>query len=122
MRWVWIDKFTDFQSGERATAVKNVSLAEEHLHDHFPGWPVMPASLIVEGMAQTAGILVGEARKFEEKVADLRVCASLQANHLHHPEDQLFGVFEQYGPVLTETGRPRLIHRRGEEFDVKERV
>lgn len=68
MRWVWIDKFTDFQSGVRATAVKNVSLAEEHLHDHFPGWPVMPASLIVEGMAQTAGILVGEARKFEEKV------------------------------------------------------
>ncbi|HPF40914.1 MAG TPA: 3-hydroxyacyl-ACP dehydratase FabZ family protein [Phycisphaerae bacterium] len=68
MRWVWIDKFTDFQSGIRATAIKNVSLAEEHLHDHFPGWPVMPASLIVEGMAQTAGILVGEARKFEEKV------------------------------------------------------
>lgn len=68
MRWVWIDKFTDFQSGVRATAIKNVSLAEEHLHDHFPGWPVMPASLIVEGMAQTAGILVGEARKFEEKV------------------------------------------------------
>jgi len=68
VRWVWIDKFTDFQSGIRATAIKNVSLAEEHLHDHFPGWPVMPASLIVEGMAQTAGILVGEARKFEEKV------------------------------------------------------
>ena len=68
MRWVWIDKFVDFQSGVRAAAIKNVSLAEEHLHDHFPGWPVMPASLIVEGMAQTAGILVGEARKFEEKV------------------------------------------------------
>lgn len=68
MRWIWIDKFTEFQSGVRATAIKNVSLAEEHLHDHFPGWPVMPASLIVEGMAQTAGILVGEARNFAEKV------------------------------------------------------
>lgn len=68
MRWIWIDKFTHFESGRRATAIKNVSLAEEHLHDHFPAYPVMPASLIVEGMAQTAGILVGEARQFQEKV------------------------------------------------------
>ncbi|MFQ5411843.1 MAG: 3-hydroxyacyl-ACP dehydratase FabZ family protein [Phycisphaerae bacterium] len=68
MRWIWIDKFTDFQSSRRATAIKNVSLAEEHLHDHFPAYPVMPASLIIEGMAQTAGILVGEARAFREKV------------------------------------------------------
>ncbi|MBN2562757.1 MAG: beta-hydroxyacyl-ACP dehydratase [Phycisphaerae bacterium] len=68
MRWIWIDKFTEFESGRRATAVKNVSLAEEHLHDHFPGYPVMPASLIIEGMAQTAGILVGEAGDFKEKV------------------------------------------------------
>lgn len=68
MRWIWIDKFTEFESGRRAVAIKNVSLAEEYLHDHFPGYPVMPASLIVEGMAQTAGILVGEAGHFREKV------------------------------------------------------
>jgi 3-hydroxyacyl-[acyl-carrier-protein] dehydratase len=68
MRWVWIDRFEKFESGKEAWAVKNVTLAEEHLHDHFPGWPVMPACLIVEGMAQTAGILVGEARGFKEKV------------------------------------------------------
>ncbi len=68
MRWIWIDKFVEFESGVRAAAIKNVSLAEEHLHDHFPGWPVMPASLILEGMAQTAGILVGEAGSFREKV------------------------------------------------------
>lgn len=49
-------------------AVKNVTLAEEHLHDHFPGFPVMPPSLMIEGMAQTAGILVGEARGFRENV------------------------------------------------------
>ncbi len=68
MRWIWIDTFTEFVSGKTATAVKNVSLAEEHLHDHFPGHPVMPPSLMIEGMAQTAGILVGEARGFKEKV------------------------------------------------------
>jgi 3-hydroxyacyl-[acyl-carrier-protein] dehydratase len=68
MRWIWIDKFVEFKSGERAVSIKNVTLAEEHLHDHFPGFPVMPECLIIEAMAQTAGILVGEARKFEEKV------------------------------------------------------
>jgi len=68
MRWIWIDKFVEFESGKRAVAIKNVTLAEEHLHDHFPGFPVMPETLCIEGMAQTAGILVGEAKHFGEKV------------------------------------------------------
>ena len=68
MRWIWIDKFLEFNSGKSAVALKNVTLAEEHLHDHFPGFPIMPECLMIEAMAQTAGILVGEARKFQEKV------------------------------------------------------
>ena len=68
MRWIWIDKFIEFDSGERAVSIKNVTLAEEHLHDHFPGFPVMPECLMIEAMAQTAGILVGEAKNFKEKV------------------------------------------------------
>ena len=76
MRWIWIDKFIEFKSNERAVAIKNVTLAEEHLHDHFPGFPVMPECLMIESMAQTAGILVGEARKFAEKVilAKIKKC------------------------------------------------
>jgi 3-hydroxyacyl-[acyl-carrier-protein] dehydratase len=76
MRWIWIDKFTEFHSGQSAVAVKNVTLAEEHLHDHFPGFPVMPECLMIEAMAQTAGILVGEAKKFQEKVilAKIKKC------------------------------------------------
>ena len=68
MRWYWIDRFIEFESGKRAKSVKNVSLAEEHLHDHFPGFPVMPGSLMIEGMAQTGGILLGEHYKFEYNV------------------------------------------------------
>jgi 3-hydroxyacyl-[acyl-carrier-protein] dehydratase len=68
MRWIWIDKFTEFESGKRARAVKNLSLAEEYLHDHFPGAPMMPNSLIIEGLAQTGGLLVGEYNAFEKKV------------------------------------------------------
>jgi 3-hydroxyacyl-[acyl-carrier-protein] dehydratase len=68
MRWIWIDRFLEFESGKSAKAVKNLSLAEDHFADHFPGYPVMPAALILEGLAQTGGILVGEANQFKEKV------------------------------------------------------
>ena len=68
MRWMWIDRIVSLEKGTRLVAVKNISMAEEHLHDHFPGTPVMPMSLIIEGMAQTAGILVGHAEGFREKV------------------------------------------------------
>jgi 3-hydroxyacyl-[acyl-carrier-protein] dehydratase len=60
MRWYWIDRFLEFESGRGATAVKNVSLAEEHLHDYLPGYPVLPSTLIIEGFAQSGGLLVGE--------------------------------------------------------------
>src|SRR5215813_2415442 len=75
MRWTWIDRFVSFESGKVATAVKNLSLAEDHFADHFPGFPVMPAPLILEGLAQTGGILVGEANKFEKNVVLAKMSA-----------------------------------------------
>ena len=65
MRWYWIDRFLEFESGKSAAAVKSVSLAEEHLHDHFPGYPVMPSALEIEGFAQLGGLLVGEHKRYE---------------------------------------------------------
>lgn len=65
MRWYWIDRFTEFESGRLARAVKNISLSEDHLHDHLPGYPVMPNALILEGFAQCGGILVGEHLKYQ---------------------------------------------------------
>jgi len=68
MRWVWIDRFLEFKTGKRAVTVKNLSMAEDLFAEHFPGYPVMPAPLMLEGLAQTGGILVGEANDFREKV------------------------------------------------------
>ncbi len=65
---MWIDRVVHLEPRTRLVAIKNISMAEEHLHDHFPGNPIMPASLIIEGMAQSAGILVGHANNFAEKV------------------------------------------------------
>jgi 3-hydroxyacyl-[acyl-carrier-protein] dehydratase len=68
MRWIWIDRFEAFEPGKSARAVKALSLAEDVYAEHFPGHPVMPATLMLEGLAQTGGILVGEARGFKENV------------------------------------------------------
>ena len=68
MRWLWIDRFLKFESGKAARAIKNLSLAEDYFAEHYPGYPVMPACFILEGLAQTGGILVGEANDFQEKV------------------------------------------------------
>ncbi len=79
MRWMWIDRIVELVPRERMIAIKHVSMAEEHVHDHFPStgtrraMPMMPMSLIVEGMAQTAGVLVGHAEGFREKVVLAKV-------------------------------------------------
>ncbi len=79
MRWLWIDRFIEFVPGKSAKAVKNLSLAEDFFAEHFPGYPVMPAPLLLEGLAQTGGILVGQANDFREKV----VLAKIQNARFH---------------------------------------
>jgi 3-hydroxyacyl-[acyl-carrier-protein] dehydratase len=73
MRWYWIDRFIEFHSGRQAKAVKNISLAEDHLHDHFSYYPVIPHTLVLEGLAQTGGLLVCEHNHFREKVVLAKV-------------------------------------------------
>lgn len=76
MRWLWIDRFLDFQHAKSARAIKQLSLAEDLFADHFPGYPVMPAALMIEGLAQTGGILVGEANNFKEKVVLAKIVSA----------------------------------------------
>ena len=74
MRWMWIDRIIEFEANTRMVAVKAVSPNEDYLADHFrddergAALPVYPASLMIEGMAQTAGILVGSVNRFRENV------------------------------------------------------
>src|SRR6266699_3783526 len=76
MRWLWIDRFLEFHRGKSARALKNLSLAEDIFAEHLPGYPVMPAALILEGLAQTGGILVGEANDFREKVVLAKILSA----------------------------------------------
>jgi 3-hydroxyacyl-[acyl-carrier-protein] dehydratase len=53
-----VDRVIDIVPGQSATGIKNVSVNEPFFQGHFPGRPIMPGVLIVEAMAQTAGIVV----------------------------------------------------------------
>ncbi len=88
MRWFWIDRFTEFERGRRAVAVKNVSLVEEQIDNYLPGFPIMPASVIIEGLAQTGGLLVGESSGFTDRVVLAKI-NSARFHELAVPGDTL---------------------------------
>jgi 3-hydroxyacyl-[acyl-carrier-protein] dehydratase len=81
MRWMWLDRFTEFTRGQRAAAIKNVTLTEEAISDYLPGFPVLPCSMIVEGLAWTGGILANDLRGFRERM----VLAKINKAVFHHP-------------------------------------
>ena len=76
MPWHWIDRVIEFHSGGRARAIKTISLGEAHLHEHFPGRPVMPASLILEGLGQTGMLLACEAIEYSQLAVLAKVSAA----------------------------------------------
>jgi 3-hydroxyacyl-[acyl-carrier-protein] dehydratase len=53
-----VDRIVDYVAGESAVGIKNVTMNEPHFTGHFPNNPVMPGVMIIEAMAQTAGVLV----------------------------------------------------------------
>jgi len=64
MRFILIDKVISLQAGKQIKAVKNVSLSEEYLADHFPTFPVLPGVLLLEGLIESASWLVRQTENF----------------------------------------------------------
>ncbi len=58
MKFHLVDKIERIEPGKRIVAIKNLSLAEEYLADHFPTFPVMPGVMMLEALVQTAAWLV----------------------------------------------------------------
>src|SRR6204780_6007211 len=55
--FVMIDRIVDIRGDEHGIGIKNVTINEPQFLGHFPENPVMPGVLVIEGMAQTAGVL-----------------------------------------------------------------
>lgn len=85
MRFSLIDKIIDLQPGESITAVKSVSLAEEYLQDHFPGFPILPGVLMVEALVQTSAWLVRATQEFAESTVLLKEARAVKFNNFVAP-------------------------------------
>ncbi|MDZ4848854.1 MAG: 3-hydroxyacyl-ACP dehydratase FabZ family protein [Pirellulaceae bacterium] len=88
MRWFWIDRFEEFVRGQHAVTLKNVTFGEEPLDNYMPGHPHYPHSLIIEGMAQTGGLLIAEPDGFQNRVVLAKVGKAI-FHRLALPGDQL---------------------------------
>lgn len=88
MRWFWIDRFEKLISGREAVTIKNVTLAEEPLDAYHPGFPHYPHSLIIEGMAQTGGLLLSQMEDFLQRVVLAKVSRA-EFYQIAQPGDQL---------------------------------
>jgi len=62
-----VDRIIEIELGKRIVGIKNVTYNEPFFPGHFPGRPIMPGVLIVEAMAQTAGVLVCNSLSGEER-------------------------------------------------------
>jgi len=92
VRFFLIDRVTAWAHGERAEAVKNVSLSEDYLRDHFPRTPTMPGVLMLEAMAQLSGILLEDALlacEGRSATAVLSIVERAKFRRLVKPGDQL---------------------------------
>lgn len=88
MRWFWIDRFLEFESGRRAVAVKAVSLVEEYIDEYFSGYPIMTPSFVIEGFAQMGGLLVGQQTDFLANIVLAKV-SGVKVHFYARPGDQL---------------------------------
>ncbi len=65
MRHYWVDRIVELEPGVRAVGVKSVALSEDVFNDHFPGNPILPGIYLLEGLAQTGGLLLERTTKGE---------------------------------------------------------
>lgn len=80
-----VDRVLSFTVGESLVAVKNVSINEAHFEGHFPQVRVMPGVLIVEALAQAAGILAWECARDEEDKVTILYLAGLEGVRFKRP-------------------------------------
>ncbi len=105
MRYLLLDRITSLQPPEFATGVKCISLSDDIFVDHFPGHPIMPGALIIEGLAQLSGVLI-EATMRERGRNDLHALLVMvdktRFRKMARPGDRL--ELEANGILVSEDG------------------
>lgn len=85
MRFLLIDRITELTPRTSISAVKNLSLAEEYLADHFPGFPVMPGVLMLEALVQAGAWLMRVSENFAHSTILLQETKAVRYNNFVSP-------------------------------------
>ena len=89
MRFILIDKVVSLEAGEEIKTVKNVSLSEEYLADHFPTFPVLPGVLMLEGLIESASWLVRQTENFAHSMILLEQARNVKYKSFLAPGSQI---------------------------------
>lgn len=89
MRFVLVDRILELHPNESIRAVKNLSLAEEYLADHFPGFPVLPGVLMLEALVQAGAWLIRQSEDFRPSTILLKQARALKFNSFVTPGKSL---------------------------------
>ncbi|MBU0758964.1 MAG: bifunctional UDP-3-O-[3-hydroxymyristoyl] N-acetylglucosamine deacetylase/3-hydroxyacyl-ACP dehydratase [Candidatus Omnitrophica bacterium] len=84
-----VDRIIELEPNKRAVGIKNVTINEQFFTGHFPGTPVMPGVLIVEAMAQVAGVLMLNKKENVGKIAYFMSLDNVKFRKTVVPGDQL---------------------------------
>ena len=78
MRFWLLDKIRSFQPDQELVAVKNVTLTEEYLADHFPEFPVLPGVFMLEAATQASGWLLRLSENFAHSIISLKEARNIK--------------------------------------------
>lgn len=88
MRFILFDRVVEFKKGREALLLKNVSQSEDYFTDHFPGYPVVPGSIILGSFEQGAEIFLAASYDFSLRPV-LRRLSRASFRHFVLPGDQI---------------------------------
>jgi 3-hydroxyacyl-[acyl-carrier-protein] dehydratase len=89
MKFYLVDRIRELVPSKRIVTVKNLSLAEEYLADHFPAYPVLPGVMMLEALVQSAAWLVRASTNFEKSLVLLREAQNVRYGSFVRPGGQL---------------------------------
>ncbi|MFO0812594.1 MAG: hydroxymyristoyl-ACP dehydratase [Gemmatales bacterium] len=89
MRFHLVDKILELTPGTRIVTVKNLTLGEEYLADHFPSFPVLPGVLMLEALVQSAAWLVRASSDFAHSIIVLREAKGIKYGSFLEPGQQM---------------------------------
>ena len=108
MRFFLVDRIVEVQPGRSLRAVKNLTLAEEYLADHFPTFPVMPGVLMLQCLVEAGAWLLRATDDFKHSVIVLREAKGVKYGSFMEPGRQMtitVELIEQHDGTATLKGK-----------------